>query len=102
MDGLDEILKAEKQAAEIKKTAGEKAALIIRTAEDYRDEKMARTLSEGSAEARRLIRLAEAKAESEALKMKAEAEEATSKISSAAEKRLDAAASFIAERIARG
>ena len=102
MDGLDEILKAEKQAAEMKKAAAEKAALIVRTAEDYKDEKMAKALSEGGAEARRLVRLAEVRAESESQKMKAEAEEKASKIRSAAETRLEATAAFIAERIAKG
>ena len=102
MDGLDVIMKAEKQAAKLKLDAAEEANAILRAAENYRDVKLEKAQAEGGEQARRLLREAEDKARADTEKLKVQAEIRTDEICKNAVTKLDSVAVFIAERITEG
>jgi vacuolar-type H+-ATPase subunit H len=99
MDGLDEILRAEKRAGELKTNAVNEAEEIIRRAEAYRDTRLESAQAEGISLTRQLIREAENSAGEEAVRLKAVQDRKTAEKGRTAENKLDAAAQFIAERI---
>ncbi len=102
MDALNEILKAEERAAKMKSDAAEEAAAIIRAAEAYRESQLEKAGLEGKALAERLVAEAEAEARARMEELSAEKEKELAGLKNSARARLDAAALYIAERIAGG
>ena len=62
MDGINEILRAEAEAAEIRKAAAAEAAALLDAAELYRSEALEKARRQGDQEARRLYEAAEQRA----------------------------------------
>lgn len=100
MDGIDEILRAEQDAAKLRRDAEEAAEALLGSAEGYRLEVMQNAQREGDAERARLLENAERRAEARRAELKMLADVKNDSLRSAAAERMDAAAAFIAARIA--
>ena len=100
MDGINEILQAEKEADRIRREARAEAEAILGSAEGYRQRTMDTARREGEEEMQRLLDNAVKRAEERKAELRAVAGVKQEEMRSEAEKRLDSAAGKIAERIA--
>ena len=100
MDGIDEILQAEKEAERIRREAKAEADAILGSAEGYRQRAMDTARREGEEEMQRMLDNALKRAEVRKAELRAVAGVKQEEMRKEAEKRLDAAARKIAERIA--
>ncbi len=100
MDGIDAILQAEKEAERIRREARVEADAMIGSAEGYRQRALETARREGEDEKQRLLDGARKRAEERKAELRVVAEVKNAELRSEAEKRLDAAAKQIAERIA--
>lgn len=100
MDGIDEILRAEKDAARIKREADEAAEALLGSAEGYRQDVMEAARREGDAERARLLADAEKRAQARRAELRIVADVKNDSLRQLAAERMDAAAQWIADRIA--
>ncbi len=100
MDGIDAILQAEKEAERIRREAQVEAEALIGSAEGYRQRALESARREGEDEKQRLLDGARKRAEERKAELRVVSEVKNAELRSEAEKRLDAAAKQIAERIA--
>ena len=100
MDGIDAILQAEKEAERIRREAQIEADALLGSAEGYRQRVLEAARREGEEESRRLADSARKRAEDRKAELRIVAEVKSAELRAEAEKKLDAAAKLIAERIA--
>ncbi len=100
MDGINEILRAEAEAAEIRKAAAAEAAALLDAAELYRSEALEKARRQGDQEARRLYEAAEQRAARRLEELAVVAELNDKLLMEEGAKKLDAVAQWLAERIA--
>lgn len=100
MEGIDEILRAEKDAAKIKRDADEAAEALLGSAEGYRQDVMEAARREGDEERARLLADAEDRAMARRSELQAAADVKNDSLRSRAAERMDEAAAWIAARIA--
>ena len=100
MDGIDAILQAEKEAERIRREAQIEADALLGSAEGYRQRVLEAARREGEEESRRLADSARKRAEDRKAELRVVAEVKNAELRAEAEKKLDAAAKLIAERIA--
>ena len=100
MDGIDEILQAEKEADRIRREARAEAEAILGSAEGYRQRTLDTARREGEEEMQRMLDNAVKRAEARKAELRAVAGVKHEEMRREAEKRLADAAGKIAERIA--
>jgi len=100
MDGIDEILKAEKEAEGILRKAREEAAAAEGSAEGYRGRVLARARREGEEEAARLVQAGEERAAKRREELRAVADVKNSELRAQAEANMDKAAAWLAQQLA--
>ena len=100
MDGIDAILQAEKEAERIRRDARIEADALLGSADGYRQRALEAARREGEAEQQRLLENARKRAADRSAELHAVAEVKNDELRAEAERRLDAAAKMIAERIA--
>jgi hypothetical protein len=100
MDGIDAILQAEKEAERIRRDARIEADALLGSADGYRQRALEAARREGEAEQQRLLENARKRAADRRAELHAVAEVKNDELRAEAERRLDAAAKMIAERIA--
>ena len=100
MDGIDAILQAEKEAERIRRDARVEADALLGSAEGYRQRTLDAARLEGEDEKQQLLDNARKRAEERKAELRIVADVKNSELRAEAEKRLDAAAKMIAERIA--
>ncbi len=100
MDGIDAILQAEKEAERIRREARIEADALLGSAEGYRQRVLETARREGEEEKERLLDAARKRAEDRKAELRVVAEVKNAELRAEADKKLDAAAKLIAERIA--
>ena len=100
MDGIDAILQAEKEAERLRREARIEADALLGSAEGYRQRVLEAARREGDEEKQRLLDSAQKRAEDRKAELRVVAEVKNAELRAEAEKKLDAAAKLIAERIA--
>ena len=100
MDGIEAILTAEKEAERIRREARIEAEALLGSAEGYRQRSLETARREGEEEQQRMLENAQKRAESRKAELRVVAEVKNAELRAEAEKRLEAAAKQIAERIA--
>ena len=100
MDGIDEILQAEKEAERIRREARIEADALLGSAEGYRQRALEAARREGEDEKQRLMDSARKRAEDRMAELKVVAEVKNAELRAEAENKLEQAAKQIAERIA--
>ena len=100
MDGIDEILRAEQDAAKLRRDAAEAAEALLGSAEGYRQEVLLAAQREGDAERARLLESAEQRAEARRAELRMLADVKNDSLRKKAAERMDNAAAFLAQRIA--
>ncbi len=100
MDGIDSILQAEKEAERLRREARTEADALLGSAEGYRQRALEAARREGEAEQQRLLDNARKRAEDRKAELQTVAGLKNDELRAEAERRLDAAAKMIAERIA--
>ena len=100
MDGIDAILQAEKEAERIRRDARIEAEALLGSAEGYRQRALEAARREGEEEQQRLLESAQKRAEERKAELRVIADMKNAELRAEAEKRLEAAAKQIAERIA--
>ncbi len=99
MDGIDEILKAEKEAERILREAREAAAAAEGSAEGYRSRTLASARREGEEEAEGLVRAGEERAARRREELRAVAEVKNSELRARAEGNLEKTAAWLAQAL---
>ena len=100
MDGIDAIFQAEKEAERIRREAQIEADALLGSAEGYRQRVLDEARREGEDEKQRILDNARKRAEDRKAELRVVAEVKNAELRAEAEKKLDAAAKLIAERIA--
>lgn len=100
MDGIDEILLAEQEAARIRRSADEAAEALLGSADGWRLDALETARREGEAEKARLLAEAEKLAQKKREELRILADVKNDELRKKAAERMDAAADWIAERIA--
>ena len=100
MDGIDEILRAEQEAVRIRRSADEAAEALLGSADGYRQDIMETARREGDSEKVRLLAEAEKRAQAKREELRGLADVKNDELRQKAAERMDAAAVWIAERIA--
>ena len=100
MDGFDEILRAEQEAVSIRRSADEAAEALLSSADGYRQDVLETARREGDSEKARLLAEAEQRAQVKREELRKLADAKNDALRQTAAKRMDAAAAWIAERIA--
>ena len=100
MDGIEAILQAEKEAERIRRDAREAAEALLGEAEGYRQRVLEEARREGESEQQRLLEQAEKRAGERRAELAVVAEVKDAELRSEAGKKLEAAAAWIAERLA--
>ena len=100
MDGINEILRAEAEAEQLRKAAAAEAAALLETAELYRSEALEKARKAGDQEAKRLMEAAGQRARQRLQELAVVAELNDSQLEAEGAEKLDAAAAWLAERIA--
>ena len=102
MEGIDAILQAEKEAERIRQEAREAADALLGSVEGYRQRVLDEAQREGEETQQHLLEQAEQRAEARKAELRALADVKDAELRSAASGKLEAAAQWIAERIAEG
>lgn len=100
MDGIDEILRAEKDAERIRRETAEAVGAILGSAEGYRTTALEEARREGEEEAQRLLALAEERAKARREELSVIANVKNEELQAKAAERMAKAAGWLAERIA--
>lgn len=100
MDGINEILRAETEAEQIRKAGAEEAAALLEAAELYRAEALDNARKTGDLEVKRLIDAAGQRARQRLQELAVVAELNDSRLETEGAEKLDATAQWLAERIA--
>jgi vacuolar-type H+-ATPase subunit H len=100
MDGIDAILQAEQEAERIRREAKEAADALLADAEGYRQRILEETRRECEKEQQRMLEQAEKRASERRAELGVVAQVKEAELRSEAGGKLEAAAAWIAERIA--
>ena len=99
MDGIDEILKAEKEAERILRDAREAAAAAEGSAEGYRTRTLEQARRDGEEEAAALVKAGEERAARRREELRAVAEVKNSELRGKAEENMEKAAAWLAQAL---